>query len=276
MLPHPARKAKSPDRPLFVYPAESAWRQGVGPDTVTGMKKLLVIVAPHPDDECIIGLLPLRLREECGFEVRVIPATLGSRPERRVARKKELRAACSVLGFKADVPPSAARGMIKAQELSERLDAARPQAVLIPHARDGHATHRAVHKLAVAALDRRPWRAWHVVETEYWHPLVRPNLMVAASAENLGLLCRALACHKGEVARNDYAASLPAWMIDNVRRGAELIGGAGFAAPAFPFATLYRARLRAAGRWTAPFRGGKIIESSAELGELAGLLNPRG
>jgi hypothetical protein len=33
---------------------------------------------------------------------------------------------------------------------------------------------------------------------------------------------------------------MPAWMIDNVRRGGELVGGQGGAAPNFAFATLYR------------------------------------
>ena len=51
------------------------------------MKKRVLVLAPHPDDESITGLLPLRLREECAFEIWVLPVTLGSRPERRAERK---------------------------------------------------------------------------------------------------------------------------------------------------------------------------------------------
>ncbi len=46
----------------------------------------------------------------------------------------------------------------------------------------------------------------------------------------------------GEVGRNPYHLRLPAWMIDNVRRGTELVGGQGGASPGFVFATLYRLR----------------------------------
>jgi hypothetical protein len=61
------------------------------------------------------------------------------------------------------------------------------------------------------------------------------------------------------VKRNPYHLSLPAWMIDNVRRGGELVGGQGGAAPDFAFATLYRLR-----RW----RNGqfeKILEQGTVL-----------
>ena len=52
----------------------------------------------------------------------------------------------------------------------------------------------------------------------------------------------ALSCHVGEVQRNPYHLLVPAWMQDNVRRGGELVGGQGGAAPDFTFATLYRLR----------------------------------
>ena len=48
--------------------------------------------------------------------------------------------------------------------------------------------------------------------------------------------------HVGEVRRNPYHLTLPAWMMDNVRRGGEWVGGQGQAAPEFLFGTLYRLR----------------------------------
>ena len=58
-----------------------------------GMKRLGLILAPHPDDECITGLLPLRLQEEAGFTICAVPVTLGSHRARQAARRKEYVAA---------------------------------------------------------------------------------------------------------------------------------------------------------------------------------------
>ena len=229
------------------------------------MTKTALILAPHPDDESIIGLLPLRLRQECGFTVWVAPVTLGSRVERRAERKKELKAACAVLGFRLRFLKPGSPGA----ELRKLLASIRPSVVFLPHAKDGHPAHRATHRWALAALDAARRSTFHVVETEYWHPLEKPNLMVSGGRPALATLRRALACHKGELARNDYAARLPAWMIDNVRRGAELVGGKGAPAPDFAYATLYRARRRAAGAWRAEFRGGRIVRSVADMENLA-------
>ena len=233
------------------------------------MKKRVLILAPHPDDESIIGLLPLRLKEECGLEVWVAPVTLGSQKARRVARAKELREACTRLGFRLRFPCGRSVGMAQVKDVVALLESIQPTIVFLPHAKDGHPTHRATHRLGVAAMDAAQQNRFQVIETEYWHPLERPNLMVAAEEEQLGTLCRALACHKGEIARNDYAARLPAWMIDNVRRGAELMGGAGSEAPDMVYATLYRARKRTGGKWQQAFRGKRWLESSDDLGDFA-------
>jgi len=233
------------------------------------MRKNALILAPHPDDESITGLLPLRLQEECGFRIWVVPVTWGSRVERQSARKKEFKAACAELGFQTRPLRARLGSRDCIHELRDILDTLLPSVVFMPHARDGHSTHRATHRFGVAAMDATKKKIFHVVETEYWHPLVRPNLMVAASGGQLGRLCRALACHVGELERNDYAARLPAWMIDNVRRGTELMGGPEIQAPSIPYATLYRGRQRSAGRWRPEFQGGRIVESSEELGALA-------
>ena len=79
-----------------------------------------------------------------------------------------------------------------------------------------------------------------VVTTEYWAANGAPNTMVEVSPEILASLVCALSFHRGEVERNDYHVRLPAWMSDNVRRGAELVGGQGAQKPDFEFAVLYR------------------------------------
>jgi hypothetical protein len=90
--------------------------------------------------------------------------------------------------------------------------------------------------LKLAKLPKPPYR----VQTEYWHPLAQPNLLVECPPDLLALLVAALCCHQGEIARNPYHLTLPAWMADNVRRGAERVSGPGQPAPTFKFGSLYR------------------------------------
>ena len=198
---------------------------------------------------------------------------MGSRKDRRVARANELREACAMLGFRLSFPIPPSLGMAQVKDLVALLKRIQPVVLFLPHAKDGHPTHRATHQLGVAAMDALKRSRFTVVETEYWHPLERPNLMVSAEEEQLARLSRALSCHKGEIARNDYAARLPAWMIDNVRRGAELMGGAGSEAPNIVYATLYRARKRMGGKWKEAFRGKRTIETSDDLGAFSALLD---
>ena len=58
-----------------------------------------LILSPHPDDECIMGALPLRLMREAGFRVVTVAITLGSNLSRRKERLDELKKACDWIGF---------------------------------------------------------------------------------------------------------------------------------------------------------------------------------
>ncbi len=81
-------------------------------------------------------------------------------------------------------------------------------------------------------------------------------------------LVTALSFHVGEVRRNPYHLLLPAWMQDNVRRGGELVGGQGGAAPDFVFATLYRLRKWSGGKFTKVLAGGRQIACGQNPGGL--------
>jgi hypothetical protein len=51
-------------------------------------------------------------------------------------------------------------------------------------------------------------------------------------------------------------------MMDNVRRGAEWVGGQGGSAPDFTFATIYRLRQWSRGRLTNVLKNGKFVSRS--------------
>jgi hypothetical protein len=102
-----------------------------------------------------------------------------------------------------------------------------------------------------------------VVETEFWGAMATPNLMVESSSLDLGDLVAATSFHVEEVKRNPYHLLLPAWMQDNVRRGGELVGGQGAAAPDFKFATIYRLRAWENGQPVRFYEGGRQLSRSA-------------
>jgi hypothetical protein len=225
-----------------------------------------LILAPHPDDECIVGALPRRLQRERGWRVAVAPVTLGSRPERRAPRLAELRGACRFLGW--DALPAGDDG------LAELLRRERPRLVLFPHAEDANSTHRRVSVLAVEALRALgPDFRCAVAETEFWATLPDPNLLVGVSGGDAADLIAALSFHEGEIERNPYHVLLPCWLADGARRGAELVCGQGSSAAAGRFASLYRLS-----RWngTALERvpgPGLVAAAGADLDALAAVLS---
>ena len=215
-----------------------------------------MIFAPHPDDECIVGALPLRLAREAGWRITNVAVTLGSNKERRAARWAELEDACAVLGFAnirlaeegfEEVKPETPEArpelwQAQVQAVAQMLKAERPGLLLLPHAADGNPTHRGVHRLiteAVAAAGATTVLAL----TEFWSTQDELNWMVETSNTDTARLVQALARHVGEVQRNPYHLRLPAFLADSVRRGGELIAGAGSAVPDYAFATLYRLSL---------------------------------
>ena len=202
----------------------------------------VLIFSPHPDDECIIGLLALRLMRETGKQVVNIPVTFGSNPDRQAGRAAELDAACGYLGW-AIHKEQEGYGAMTVEEVVRVLEHYDPEVILFPHDRDWNSRHISTHHLIMDALSRMPESfSCTVVETEFWGAMDDPNLMVEGDTTLVADLVAATSLHTEEVARNPYHLLLPAWMQDNVRRGGELVGGQGQAAPDFHFATLYRLR----------------------------------
>jgi LmbE family N-acetylglucosaminyl deacetylase len=239
--------------------------------------------APHPDDECIVGGMAMRLLREARMRLVNVAVTLGSKKERQTERLEELRDACHYLGFELVTtgPTGLERINPKTREqdpkhwagcvqiIREILETHQPRVVLFPHDRDWNSTHIGTHFLVMDALRQMPAGfECYLVETEFWGAMADPNLMVEISANDLADMMAATTFHVGEVKRNPYHLLLPAWMMDNVRRGSEVAGGQGGAAPEFAFAALYRLRKWSGGQPKKVFESGKQVPCSMNIGEL--------
>ncbi len=146
-----------------------------------------------------------------------------------------------------------------------------PEVVLFPHDADWNSSHIGTHYLVADALAQQaPGFSCAVAETEFWGAMATPNLTVEFSPQDLGDMMAALSFHVGEVQRNPYHLLVPAWMQDNVRRGGELVGGQGGAAPDFTFATLYRLRRWSDGGFQKTYEGGRHLAAGMKAGEILG------
>jgi LmbE family N-acetylglucosaminyl deacetylase len=226
-----------------------------------------LIFAPHPDDECIIGGLALRLRRQSGFRVINVAVTLGSKKERQAERLAELKAACDYIGFDLlQTSPTGLEGVnlptrenkpaewaAKVAVIRRIFEETSPQVIFFPHERDWNTSHIGVYHLVMDALAQLPTpNPIHTIETEFWAQMPTPNLMVESTEEDVVALVAGTSFHVGEVKRNPYHLMLPAWLADNVRRGTEVVGGQGAASPGFKFATLYRQRRWSNSAWEPP------------------------
>jgi hypothetical protein len=252
-------------------------------EPLRGNAPKVLIFSPHPDDECIIGGLALRLLREAQMRVINVAVTQGSRKDRQAARFLELQKACDYIGY--EVIQTRPNGLEKVnaktrqqdpafwsesvRTISEILSAKCPHVIFFPHEHDWNSSHIGTHFLVMDALNGLS-SDFHcfAVETEFWGQMTSPNLMIESSANDVADLVAGTSFHVGEVERNPFHLFLPAWMQDNVRRGSELVGGQGEAAPDFQFATLYRVRRWSNGRLEDIFAGGKLISCADDPGKL--------
>lgn len=236
--------------------------------------------SPHPDDECISGGLALRLMRETHLRLINVAVTLGSNTARRPARLAELKNACRWIGFELEETGLEKIAAVTRSDEPRHWEAAvrniasillkyRPRVIFFPHDLDWNSTHIGVHLLLMDALKSLPADFQTIViETEFWGQMTTPNLMVELSVSDVADMLAALSFHVGEIRRNPYHVRLPAWFQDNVRRGAEIVGGQGGNAPDFVFAALYRARKWENGDIKELFPGGKQISAKESPGEI--------
>ncbi len=205
----------------------------------------VLILAPHPDDECLMGVLALRMREETGCEVWVAAYGLGSNLSRQSERSLELHRACNRLGFQR-LP-----GVVnEVSRLVEIFTSHQVGLLIVPHAQDGHATHQGSHALARAALDQYKTKTSvgatqkiTLALTEYWSSMPTPNLLLPISRDHVVQMGEALSEHVGEISRNPYHLRLPAFYQEQVRRGSEQVRTSGSEALPTLYGQLYRLEL---------------------------------
>lgn len=195
---------------------------------ITPLNHNVLLVSPHPDDECINGGLALRLQREAACTIYNFPFTFGSNIVRQAERKRELESATQRLGFK----------NIFDRTLTETMEELSPTIILCPHEKDGHATHIAAAKKTREALQAVKFDGL-LVTCEFWQADETPNLLVEISEEDCATLMYALLSHAGEIQRNPYHLRLPFWMMENTRRGSELILGTTAASSSILLSTLY-------------------------------------
>lgn len=239
----------------------------------------IVFCAPHPDDESISGSLALRLLRESGASITSIAVTLGRDKSQQARRLREVQSACHALDFKLVLahPPGGfdevaeesrrehpAEWRVKVDALREIFDAEQPDAVMAPHADDFNTTHVGTHRLVLDALGEHLEQSRRapvlLIETETWHQIEKPNLMVGLAPELVAAQLVAIAEHGGEMRRNPFHLLHPARLMDNVRRGSEVVGGQGAAGRKYAFAEIYNvALMKGRERLPAP-PGGCIVD----------------
>ena len=206
----------------------------------------VMILSPHPDDESIVGSLGLRLQKENNAHIINVAVTLGSKEERKLERTKELHEACEVLDIENVILHE--NWKIKEKELKSLIQKYQPQLIIAPHSKDFHPTHIKTSALAKKVLNSLKKETILVAWSEFWGQMTKPNILIEVPQEILELQMNALTKHKGEIERNPYHLRLPAWMMDNVRRGSEIIGGKGMEAQTMAFGVLYQLQISKRGK----------------------------
>ncbi len=216
----------------------------------------IILCSPHPDDETLTSSLILRL-QQTGVHTLNLALTLGSDTEKKSTRLAELKNSCRILAFDTMpvVPPFAFPRLSidekqnspetwaeKINILADHFNRFRPRLVTCPHKHDGHPAHSAANQLVLEAAQEYSSGSGNsllMVETEFWHPMRAPNLLLGVRPDEAATSLAALSCHKSQISRNPYHLRLPARYIDTVRRGSEIYSY-GSPAPDFLFGELYR------------------------------------
>lgn len=241
----------------------------IGHTTVKTPKKInALILAPHPDDECLMAPYALRLLLENKANVHAASVTLGSNTARQAERRIEFQNACQVMNFTSHILSS--DWDTKAEEVKSIIQKEQINFIISPHLQDHHPAHIKTGELARKVMKEISFEGIYL-ESEFWGELAMPNLLIEVTKEAFELSFEALTRHVGEVSRNPYHLRLAANLVNNVRRGAEKVSTLGSASPTFAFGVLYQAHLVQLGVLkTLPHQ---TLDSTADLGAIMDAAN---
>lgn len=202
------------------------------------IKKNVLILAPHPDDECLMSSFALRLLLENKANIIAVAVTLGSDIKRQKERAEEFKEACHTLGATSQILNDDWQEKLK--ELNLLIKEHKIDVIIAPHLLDHHPTHIKTSQLARKLMELTNFHGLYL-ESEFWGELQTPNLLLEVTTEAFELQFNALTKHVGEISRNPYHLRLASYLVNNVRRGAEKVLPLGSSAPCFAFASLYQA-----------------------------------
>ena len=218
-------------------------------------KKKIIILSPHPYDECLNGLIPLKLSN---YEIHNFAMSLGSNVERQQRRKEELEQACKYLNFNLRISEFD-------QQTIDQINELKPDIIICPHDSDRHPTHEKVARFLID--NSHQLNDCLVFFTEYWFPQKDPNLLLEASEDQIITLINAIKCHVGEIERNPYHETFRAWLMDNCRRGFEYLQGYGENEYSLQYGNLYKIQLLRDGKLK-DIKSKHIVSSSESLSSL--------
>ncbi|MFA7613518.1 MAG: PIG-L family deacetylase [Candidatus Caldatribacteriota bacterium] len=198
--------------------------------------KTALILAPHPDDECLMGPFALRLKIENNSKVIACAFSLGSNTARQKERAQEFLDACSTLDFHPEILDEDEK---KKEKLIQLIQSEQIDLIIAPHLKDHHPTHIKAGELARDVIKSIKFNGLYL-ESEFWGELENPNLLIEVTKETFIKQFEALTKHTGEIQRNPYHLRLAANLVNNVRRGAEKVSSLGSSAPQFAFGSLYQ------------------------------------
>lgn len=238
--------------------------------TKSSVPLTVMILSPHPDDECITGSLALRLLKENNAHVINVAVTVGSNKERQPERIKELEAACELLDFECVFLNE--NWKMKEKELKSLIQKYSPELIIAPHTKDFHPAHIKTGELCKKVLTSLKKHTTLVAWCEFWAPMSKPNVLIEVPKEIVSLQMEALLKHEGEIARNPYHLRLPAWMMDNVRRGSEVVAGKGASATNMAFGVLYQLQLCKNGKLSSKKLSDPFLTADKNVGQMFRLI----
>jgi N-acetylglucosamine malate deacetylase 1 len=180
----------------------------------------VLVIAPHPDDECLGCGGTAILRSQRGDAVQVVYLTSGELGLKKLpkeialqTREAEARAACAILGIP---EPSFLRLPdwtmgddvdAAANALRPVLDQARPELIYLPHPAEWHPDHRAVLPILKAVFRGESRGSLLLRGYEVWTPMAEYQHVENISGVMEQKLA-ALNAHASQIADWDYVRAI--------------------------------------------------------------------